>query len=445
MMSTPAPIPDTPVSRYRWLVLFACWASFTLTSVDRSTWGPASVFVGKGLGVSLASLGAFATAYYVGYVVSNAIGGVLSDAIGGRRTLTVSLFGAGALMMVFGSASSATVGIIIQALVGLFAGADYAAGIRLITTWFRPHELGLVMGIFLTATSVGVGVANAVVPSLIAWHGWETSYHLFGAISIGFSFALIFLLKPGPLGTPPVARNASTRRRFLPDFSFILRNRNLLFVCLAGFGGFWGVYGFVTWANALMIKGHQIPSQTAGLVIVVFSIMAAISKPLLGFLADKFYPDRRKNLITATMGIYALLLIVFGSLSSTTSFFWAGAALGLFAYAATTLMVALVPTLVPASVTGTAAGATNAVWQLGTTIVPVVVGAVFANTNSFLAAFGTLAAGPFLGMLLMLGVKEPRPSKKSSPAGPRAAGDEHTPAAASPSGHRHTPSTTNRS
>lgn len=403
-------VPAAPVaiSKYRWLVLFACWASFTLTSIDRSTWGPAAVFVGQGLGVPLASLGAFATAYYIGYVVSNAIGGVLSDAIGSRRTLTASLFGAGVLMTVFGSTTSAAVGIAVQALVGLFAGADYAAGIRLITTWFRPAELGLVIGVFLTATSIGLGIANAVVPSLISWHSWETSYHLFGGISIAFSLVLYVVLKPGPLGAPPVTRNATTRQRFLPDFSVLLRNRNLLVVCAAGFGGFWGVYGFVTWANALMIKGHHIAPATAGLVVVAFSVMAAISKPLLGFVADKFFPRRRRVLIIALMGVFSVLLVVFGALGATASFFWVGAVLGLFAYAATTLLVAYVPTLVPSTVTGTAAGTTNAIWQLGTTIVPVVVGAVFAGTGSFLAAFATLAAGPLAGMLLMFGVRERR-------------------------------------
>jgi hypothetical protein len=38
--------------------------------------------------------------------------------------------------------------------------------------------------------------------------------------------------------------------------------------------------------------------------------------------------------------------------------------------------------------------------------VPVVLGAVFQATQSFFLAFATLAAGPLLGMVLMLGVRE---------------------------------------
>jgi len=42
-----------------------------MTSVDRSTWGPASVAVSHSPAVPLAAIGVFATAYYVGYVVSD--------------------------------------------------------------------------------------------------------------------------------------------------------------------------------------------------------------------------------------------------------------------------------------------------------------------------------------------------------------------------------------
>jgi MFS-type transporter involved in bile tolerance (Atg22 family) len=45
---------------------------------------------------------------------------------------------------------------------------------------------------------------------------------------------------------------------------------------------------------------------------------------------------------------------------------------------------------------------------LGSVLVPLAVGAVFHATSSFLAAFLTLATGPLVGLLLMLGVNEKR-------------------------------------
>lgn len=64
------------------------------------------------------------------------------------------------------------------------------------------------------------------------------------------------------------------------------------------------------------------------------------------------------------------------------------------------------PRLVPSSVTGTASGLANAIWQLGSVLVPLAVGAVFSATGSFDAAFITLAAGPVLAMLVTLPVRD---------------------------------------
>ncbi|MET8805893.1 MFS transporter [Streptomyces sp. NPDC004546] len=405
-----------PPRRYRWVILTACWLSFTLTSIDRSTWGPASVFVGHGLGVPLASLGVFATAYYVGYVISNALGGLGVDRYGPRIVLTVSLSGAGVFMTVFGSTSSATVGIAVQAVVGLFAGADYSAGVRLISRWFPAGSLGLPMGIFTTATSLGTAIANAVVPAMIAWRGWGTSYHVFGLLSIVAAVPLLLLLRnePAPVARRPAPGGATdkadgaapprTRERL--DFGAIVRNRDYVLVCLTGFCAFWGLYGFITWANALMIKGHDVSPGTAGLVVTVFAITAVVVKPVVGFLTDRFFGGARKGPGIALFALFALALIWFGQLSTPTGFILLAPLLGAAAYGWTPLIVALVPRLVPSSVTGTASGFANSIWQLGSVLVPLAVGAVFSATGSFDAACLTLAAGPLLAVLVMLPVRD---------------------------------------
>lgn len=410
--NTPKAPATAPPSPYRWVVLIACWLSFMLTSIDRSTWGPASVFVGDGLGVPLASLGVFATAYYVGYVISNALGGLGVDRFGPRVVLTISLAGAGTFMTVFGSTPNAAVGIAVQGVVGLFAGADYSAGVRLISSWFPSGSLGLPMGIFTTATSLGTAIANAVVPAMIAWHGWGTSYHVFGILSIVVAVPLFLLLRNTPKGAEEADPQASDApkavRRGRPDLAGMARNRDYLLVCVTGFFAFWGLYGFVTWANALMIRGHDVSPGTAGLVVSVFAISAVAVKPLVGFVTDRFCGGARKMPSIIIFAVFALSLIWFGQLSTPTAFILLSPLLGAAAYGWTPLLVAFVPRLVPTSVTGTASGLANAVWQLGSVLVPLAVGAVFSATGSFNAAFATLAAGPVLAVLAILPVRADR-------------------------------------
>ncbi|MEU6036827.1 MFS transporter [Actinomadura sp. NPDC047616] len=388
---------------YRWVVLALAWAAFTMTAVDRSTWGPASVSVGEHLGVSLAGLGVFATGYYVGYVISNAAGGVLTDWLGPRVVIGCSLFLAGGFMILFGETDSVAMGIAFQAGVGVFAGCDYSAGVKLISQWFPPKDRGFAMGVFMTATSLGTVIANAVVPSLIAASGWSASYHLFGAGSMVVAVLCLVLLRNSDADAG-AARSAPAARR-APDLRPLARNRDLWLIGLAGFGGLWGTYGFITWSNALMIKGSGISATQAGTVVAIFGVAAIVAKPFMGVVSDLF-GGRRRLPTVIVLGAFVVTLLAFGTRDSLAGFLWVAPFLGVAAYVYSPLMIALIPEIAGVGLAGSAAGATNAFWQLGSTIVPVVLGAVFQATGSFFWAFATLAVGPLLGMFLMLGVRE---------------------------------------
>jgi ACS family glucarate transporter-like MFS transporter len=396
-MSAPAP------SRYRWVVLLLCWASFTMTSVDRSTWGPASSAVSDSWQVPLAALGIFATCYYIGYVVSNAAGGYLTDWLGSRVVLGTSLLAAGALMMLFGSTDSIPLGLAVQGVLGLFAGVEFSAGMKLITTWIPEHQIGWATGIFMTATSLGTVIANAVVPTLIEHVDWRASYHLFGGVTVILAVLCAVFLRNGD------ARAGATTRA-LPDVRPLFRNRDLLLLGIAGFGGLWGTYGFVTWSNTLMIRGNGISPIDAGIVVVIFAGTAVVVKPLVGWLTDRLGLGIRLPII-AILLLFTATLLVFGSLSSFGAFVAVAPVLGIAAYAYSPLTAAMIPKLAGRQLAGSAAGGVNAVWQLGSVLVPAAVGPVFHVTSSFYAAFALLAAGPLLGAVVMVAVRDDRPQR----------------------------------
>jgi ACS family glucarate transporter-like MFS transporter len=399
---------------YRWVVLALSWAAFTMTAVDRATWGPAAAAVGEDLGVALAGLGVFATGYYIGYVISNAAGGVLSDWVGPRVMIGSSLSLAGLFMIFFGETESVALGIALQAAVGVFAGCDYSAGVKLISQWFTPKDRGFAMGIFLTATSLGAVIANAVVPSLIASSGWRASYHLFGVASIVIAVLAFVMLRN---------RNSPVQEvRGKPDLRPLARNRDLWLVGAAGFGGIWGTLGFITWANVLMTKGSNIPPVQAGIVVVIFAGTAILAKPLIGIVSDVLFAGRRKVLSVIVLGLFVVMLLIFGAQSSLTGFIWVAPFLGIAAYVYSPLLVAMIPKLAGVRLAGSAAGATNAFWQLGSVLVPMAVGTVFAASGSFFWAFATLAAGPLLGAICMLGVREDPADDRSTKVAASAAG-----------------------
>ena len=141
-----------PVS-YRWGILFIAWISFLVSFIDRLAWGNVAISVGQSLGMPVAALGIFVTAFYIGYVIANFIGGFSCDWLGPRVVLAGAIIPLGVFTLLFGFTTSVTIGLIIQALMGLAAGADYSACVKLITAWFDKRNRGFAMGLFLTAFS----------------------------------------------------------------------------------------------------------------------------------------------------------------------------------------------------------------------------------------------------------------------------------------------------
>jgi sugar phosphate permease len=383
---------------YRWVILFVAWLSFLLSFVDRLAWANVAVSVGGSLGLPIAALGIFVTAFYVGYVICNALGGIASDRFGGRMTLAVSLLLLGVSTFLFSFTTSVLFGLVLQGLMGLAAGADYASSIKLIVAWFDRTSRGRAMGILLIASSLGVTATNAIVPTLAVHVGWQGVYRILGVVTLAVGVAAFLLLRDRPAGTAPTVVARVPLRR-------LLKSRNLLLLGLVGFAAFWGTWGFTFWANALMIKGRGFTTIEAGTVVSLVGIAAIVGKPLIGLLSD-WLGGRCKWLTFTSFVLFAVMLMVFGTLTDRVAFEIAAPLVGLGAFLYSPLLAAMVAQASGAVLAGSAAGVLAGFWQLGSVIVPVVVGIVFQSTGSFMAAFATLAIGPVLAAIALLFVKE---------------------------------------
>jgi nitrate/nitrite transporter NarK len=328
-----------------------------------------------------------------------------------------SILLSGAFMVFFGEVHSQSLGLVFQGLVGLCAGAEFGGGVKVIATWFIPERRGFAMGVYMTATSLGLVIANAIVPSLIQAGSWRTSYHVFGLASIAISILCIVFLRPGSVGA-----SGEKQPRALPDLRPLIRNRNLLLLGIAGFGALWGTYGFITWANLLMVKGAAVSPVQAGVVLVIFGAVAIFSKPLIGIIAD-FLKIPYRMLVIGILAVFGATLLLFSFATDIVQFLWIAPVLGIAAYIYSPLMIAMIPTFSGERLAGSASGGVNAFWQLGSTVVPAVVGMVFGATGSFQLAFFSLAAGPLLAIIPMVAIRQ-------SPKGSALTGEEQASAAA---------------
>ena len=383
-------------SVFAWVVLFFSFGVYTLTFLDRLAWGSMAASAGTSLGMSVASLGVFVTAFYSSYVFSNAGGGFLIDWVGPRRMILLGVVPLGILTFAFSYSPSILIGMIIQAGMGIGAGIDYTACVKLVASWFPLRTRAKAMGLFMVGSSLGVVLANSLIPTFVKYFGWRGSYKCLGIATIVWGIATYLVVRDGP------SKQTSSAK---PNYKLLYQNRNLLFLGLAGFGVFWGIVGFQNWANALMVKGHHLSLVRAGFVVALFGFGAMLGKPLIGFVAD-WLGGHLKALAIFCIGSYGVMLLMFGHLSTETAFLIAAPFVGITCQWSAPIMATMITEEATVKLAGSATGLTNALWTLPGATVPLVIGIVFQATQSFSAAFLLLASGPAFGVLMLLFVRE---------------------------------------
>ena len=384
-------------SSYRWTILALAWFALLICFMDRLAWGNVALEAGHALGMRMTALGAFVTAFYIGYVVSNAVFGFQTDLTGPRMMLGAGLVVLGVFTFAFSFTPLFLAGAAIQLLMGLASGVDYSAGVKLITAWFAKTQRGSAFGIYMTATSLAVVVTNSTVPLLAERWSWTGAYKVLGGLTIVAGTVCLVLIR----NTPP-AENGIVPSR--PDFSLLLKKPDLLLVAVAGFGAMWGTWGFAFWANALMVKGRGLTAAEAAGIMVLFGVGAVVAKPLIGLLSD-WLGGRRRILTLACLGGFGPALLAFGWGGTARAFHNLAPVLGVFAFAYSPLLGAIVAEVAGVELAASATGLTNALWQIGSVTVPVVVGALFQATESFHVAFAALAAGPVMAAIVMAFVR----------------------------------------
>lgn len=381
-------------------VLFVVWTAFLLSFVDRLAWPPIIPLASADLGITATQAGGFMTAFYIGYVITQLPGGYLTDRLGYRRVLLVSFLVMGSFTAAMGLVETYASGFALRILAGMGSGAVFSASVRAIFDWFPGKTRGTAMGFFMTASSLGVSVVNLFVPTVSQTYGWHTAFYIAGLFPIiGFVIAY-FLLKE----RTPKAKQSGTGRPFLQDLKVLIRNRNFMLLGVAGFCAMWATWGIATWANTYMNKQLHLSLVEAGYIMSMFGLAAILCKPIIGILSD-LSGGRHKLLLTIVLGLFGPILIWFGANQNPNFVYFLAILLGIAAYIYSPIMNTMVGESVEPALVGTATGFVNTIWQLGSLLSPLVIGAVIDATSSFFLGFVTLAIGPILGTIIVLFLK----------------------------------------
>ena len=392
-----SPVEPTQ-SAYRWVILALATSAFLMAFVSRFAWPPLMPAVMPVMNISRADGLAYMSAFYIGYIATQIPGGLLVDRFGPRLILVVALLFQGLGTFGLGLTDNYQAGFILRIFCGLGGGCVYSACFKAVTTWFTPNGRGLAIAVLMSAPTVGVAVPNFIMPALEAWFGWQGAFRMVGLGVIGLAGLILVFMKK-------VTATAGTRRSFIAGLKYISGNRNLILMGLTGFCGLWVQIGFSSVGNDYLVSAFGLNLKTAGWVMVVYGLAGLTVSLMAGFLSGR-WPRFKKSM---TVGCYLLLAVFcfsFGQLESMGAVLAGACFIGMAVSFANAIQAILIADFTSPEWMATSVGVTNAIFQTGALLSPLIIGQIIVYTDDFASTWFLLGGGALGGALLASQLKQ---------------------------------------
>jgi MFS transporter, NNP family, nitrate/nitrite transporter len=169
--------------RYR--VLHLTWFAFFLTFVCWFNFAPFATTIGKELSISPEHIKTLAICNLALTIPARIIIGMLLDRFGPRRTYAFILMFAVVPCLVTATAQGFTQLVLGRLLMGI-VGAGFVVGIRMVSEWFPPKEIGIAEGVYGGWGNFGAFGAEFALPALAVTASFMTG----GASNWRFAIAL---------------------------------------------------------------------------------------------------------------------------------------------------------------------------------------------------------------------------------------------------------------
>jgi len=346
----------------------------------------------------------------LGMAIGSPFAGKVIDVIGVRKTMVFGVVLTGVGLALAGAATELWQFIVLFFIVGIgFSASSMLPASVVIANWFNQKR-GVAMGIAFMGTSFGGAIMNPVNTKLVITYGWRTSYLILGLGVMVVSVPLILLFirtRPSDMGLLPDGEEPTQEEPDIPS-GHTLNDAIRTWA-------FWLIAAnmFLTNFMANGIIQHGIPHLTdighsptfAGRVTGLSMFFMTLGKVSLGLCADRWgaRPTFALSAVMTAVGIWILVMaghpwlavlyaVVFG--------FPQGGPLAL-----TPMVAADCHGL---SSFGTIFGTMTFFSILGAGVGPIVIGAMYESSGSYLTAFILLIALTLVSSLCIYMARPPK-------------------------------------
>jgi AAHS family 4-hydroxybenzoate transporter-like MFS transporter len=398
-----AQINARKVSPYQWLLLALCFLIVATDGMDVAIMGFLAPNITKEWGLSRAAFGVVMSAAPFGLALGALIVGPLSDRFGRKKLLIASVAWFGSFSLLCAFANDVYTLSMLRFLTGLGLGAAMPNTTTLLSEYVPERARSTLLALMFTGFNLGSALVGFGAAAILPGHGWRAVLVVGGMIPLA-CLPLYMWLIPESVRFMVVKKHqpekiARALRRVVggdvPQGATFTISEPQVFGSQPGkvllsagyrkitlslwctyFMGLLVIYLLSGWLPTL-IKDAGLPIERAANITALFQLGGTVGALVVGFLMDRFAPNRMIAIAYAAGAIFILCLAsgsvaspLFAAFVLLAGFCMSGAQTGMNAFA---------PSCYP-----TVVRATGVSWMLG--------------VGRFGSIFGSFAGGVLLTM-----------------------------------------------
>jgi len=205
---------------FQWVTVAVCMLVLVCDGVDMQLLGLVAPTIIADWGIDRGSFGIAMSAALVGMAIGAWAGGWLGDRIGRRYSLALAALSFGLATIAASTAGDVWTMAFWRVLGGLGFGAAYSNALAMGSEWLPERWRPIAITTLSVGTPAGGSVAAALAPGLIAEHGWQGTFVIFGVATLLLLVLILGLLRDSPsflLGKGKVEAARSAARKVLDE------------------------------------------------------------------------------------------------------------------------------------------------------------------------------------------------------------------------------------
>ncbi|OJT41229.1 MFS transporter [Serratia plymuthica] len=395
------------------LLFFAAIINF----LDRSSLSVANSTIREEMGLSGTEIGLLLSAFSLAYGIAQLPCGLLLDRKGPRIMLGVGMFVWSVFQTLSGMIHNFTQFIWVRIGLGIGEAPMNPCGVKVINDWFNIKHRGMPMGIFNSASTIGLAISPPILTAMMLAFGWRGMFITIGVLGIALSIGWYMLYRNRQdidLSAQEQAYlnagSVSARREPMNfrEWRSLFRNRTM-WGMMIGFSGInYTAWLYLAWLPGYLQTTYHLDLKSTGLMSAIPFLFGAAGMLSNGFVTD-FLVRRgmaplksRKICIVAGMLLSASFTAIVPQATTTYSaVVLIGMALFCIHFAGTSCW-GLIHVAVTSRMTASVGSIQNFASFIFASFAPVITGFILDTTHSFKLALILCACFTVIGALSYL-------------------------------------------